>query len=112
MIQQSLKSKQWFRRVQAKLTRMSAARNPARMYRPGKEQARPVVAGVTVQPGVSSRVPEVQRSSKVQVSRDIGRMMGIPPLPGRDISSSTSKASNISKASRMSSVSRSSSSKR
>jgi hypothetical protein len=35
------------------------------------------------------------------------KMMGIPPLPGQDISSSS-----ISKASRMSSTSRSSSSKR
>jgi hypothetical protein len=73
MIRQSPESKQWFRRVPAKLTSMSAARNLARMCRQGKEQARPVVTGVTVQPGVSSRAPEVQRSSKVQVSRDIGR---------------------------------------
>jgi hypothetical protein len=105
MIRQSPESEQWFRRMPAKLTSMSAGRNLARMCRLGKEQARSVVARVTVQPGVSSRAPEVQHSSKVQVSRDIGMMMGILPLPGRDISSS------ISKASRMSSVSRSSSSK-
>jgi hypothetical protein len=43
------------------------------------ERARPVAAGVTVHSGVSSRAPEVQRSSKVQVSRDIGKMMGILP---------------------------------
>jgi hypothetical protein len=43
------------------------------------EQARPVVAGVTVPSGVSSRALEAQRSIKVQVSRDIGKMMGIPP---------------------------------
>jgi hypothetical protein len=41
---------------------------------------------------VSRKVPGVQHSSKVQVSRDIGKMMGTPPLPGRDISSSISKA--------------------
>jgi hypothetical protein len=76
------------------------------MCRPGKEQVRPELARVTVQSGVSNKAPEVQRSSKVQASRDIGMMMAIPPLPGRDISSSTSKASIVS------SVSRSSSSKR
>jgi hypothetical protein len=43
------------------------------------KQARPVVAGVTVQPGVSSKAPGARLSSKVQLSRDIGRMMGIPP---------------------------------
>jgi hypothetical protein len=78
------------------------------MCRSGKEQARPVVAGVIVQPDVSSRAPKVRRSSKLQVNRDIGKMMGIPPLPGRDISSSNS----ISKASRTSNASQSSSSKR
>jgi hypothetical protein len=41
-----------------------------------------------------------------EVSRDIGIMMGIPPLPGRDISSSTSKTGKVNN------VSRSSSSKR
>jgi hypothetical protein len=65
-----------------------------------------VVARVTVQPGISSRVPEVQRSIKVQVSRDIGRMMVTPPLLGQDISSSGSKAGT------MSSVSQNSSRKR
>jgi hypothetical protein len=106
MIRQLPESSQWFREVPAKLTNMSAARSPVRMCRPGKEQARPVLAGVTVQPGVCSRVPEVQRSSKAQVSRDIGIMMGIPPLPGQDISSSTSKTGKVNN------VSRSSSSKR
>jgi hypothetical protein len=78
---------------------MSAARRLARICRPGKEQCRPVVAGVIVLLGVSSKASRVQHSSKVQASRDIGKMMGTPPLPGRDISSSTSKASSISKAS-------------
>jgi hypothetical protein len=81
------------------LTGMSAARMPDRMCQQGKEQLRPVVAGVIVLLGVSRKMPGVQHSSKEQVSRDIGKMMGIPPLPGRDISSSTSKASSISKAS-------------
>jgi hypothetical protein len=36
------------------------------MCRPDKEHARPVVAGVIVQLDVSSRAPEVRRSSKVQ----------------------------------------------
>jgi hypothetical protein len=85
---------------------MSAARRLARICRPGKEQCRPVVAGVIVLLGVSSKVPEVQHSNKVQVNRDIGKMMGIPPLSGRDISSSTSKAG------KMSSISRSSSRKK
>jgi hypothetical protein len=76
------------------------------MCRPGKEQLRPVGAGVTARPGVSSRAPDMQCSSKGHFSRDIGKMMEIPPWQGRDISSS------ISKASRMSNVSRSSSSKR
>jgi hypothetical protein len=79
------------------------------MCRPGKEHARPVVAGVTVLPGISSKAPDMQCSSKAQVSRDIGKMMEIPPLQGRDISNSSSS---ISKASRMSSTSRSSSSKK
>jgi hypothetical protein len=85
---------------------MSAARIPVRMCRPGKEQVRPVLARVTVQSGVSNKAPGVQRSSKVRVSRDIGMMMGILPLPGRDISSSTSKTG------RVNNVSRSSSSRR
>jgi hypothetical protein len=106
MIRQSPESSQWFRRVPVKLTNMSVARISVRMCRPGKEQERPVLAGVTVQPGVCSRVPEVQCSSKAQVSRDIGIMMGILPLPGRDISSSTSKIGKVNN------VSQSSSSKR
>jgi hypothetical protein len=55
-----------------------------------------------VQPGVSNRAPEVQRSSKVQVNRDIEKTMGIPPLSGRDISSSISKAGKASSISRSS----------
>jgi hypothetical protein len=43
------------------------------------KQARPVVAGVTVQPGVSSKAPGVRLSSKVQASRDIEMMTAIPP---------------------------------
>jgi hypothetical protein len=39
----------------------------------------------------------------VRVNRDIERMMGIPPLPGRDISSSISKAGIVSSFSRSSS---------
>jgi hypothetical protein len=82
---------------------MSATRMPARLCRPGKEHARPVVARVIVLPGDSSRAPDVRRSSKVQVSRDIGKMMEIPPFQGWDISnSSTSKASNVSSTSRSS----------
>jgi hypothetical protein len=68
MIRQSPKSSQWFRRVPAKLTNMSAARSPVRMCRPGKEQVRPVLTGVIVQSGVSNRAPEVQHGNKVQVS--------------------------------------------
>jgi hypothetical protein len=79
---------------------MSAARMLAKMCRQSKGQFRPVVAGVTVQPGVSSGAPEVQRSGKVQVNRDVERMMGIPPLSGRDISSSVSKAGKVSSISR------------
>jgi hypothetical protein len=87
----------------AKLTNMSAARVLARMCWQGKRQLRPEVAGVTVQPGVSSRAPEVQRSGKVLAIRDIERMMGIPPLPGQDISSSISKAGIVSSISQSSS---------
>jgi hypothetical protein len=97
MIRQSPGSKQLFRGMPAKVTRMLATRMPARMCRPGKEHARPVVAGVTVLPGISSRAPNMLCSSKAQASRDIGKMMEIPPLRGRDISnlssSSTSKTS-------------------
>jgi hypothetical protein len=82
---------------------MSPARVLVRMCRLGMGQCRPVLAGVTVQPGVSSRAPEVQRSKKVQVIRDIERMMGIPPLSGRDISSSISKTGIVSSISRSSS---------
>jgi hypothetical protein len=77
------------------------------MCRSGKEHARPVVAGVTVLPGDSSRALDVRRSSKAQVSRDIGKMMEIPPLRARDISNS-----NNSSTSKVSSTSQSSSSKK
>jgi hypothetical protein len=103
MIRQSPESKQWFRRVPAKLTSMSAARMLARMCRPGMGRFWPVMAGVTVQSGVSSGAPEGQRSNKMQVNRDIEKMMGIPPLSGRDISSSISKAGKVSSVSRSSS---------
>jgi hypothetical protein len=103
-------SKQLFRRTPVKLARMSAARMPARMCRPGKEHARPVVAGIIVLPGISSRAPDMRCSSKAQVSRDIGKMMEIPPLRGWDINNSSS--SSTSKASSMSSTSRSSSGKK
>jgi hypothetical protein len=62
-----------------------------------------VVVGVTVQPDVSSRAPEVQRSIRVQASRDIGRMMVTPPLLGQDISSSTNKTGKVSSISQSSS---------
>jgi hypothetical protein len=83
----------------AKVTEMSATKVPARMFRPGKEHARPVVAEITVLPGISSRAPDMRCSSKEEASRDIGKMMEILPLRGRDISnlssSITSKTSNI-----------------
>jgi hypothetical protein len=82
---------------------MSAAGMLAKMCRPGKGQFRPEVAGVTVQPDISSGAPEVQHSGKVQVNRDIEKMMGIPPLSGQDISSSISKAGKVSSISRSSS---------
>jgi hypothetical protein len=82
-----------------KVTGMSATKVPARMFWPGKEHARPVVAGITVLPGVSSRAPDMQCSSKEEASRDIAKMMEILPLRGWDISnlsiSSTSKTSNM-----------------
>jgi hypothetical protein len=85
---------------------MSAARRLARICWPDKEQCRPVVARVIVLLSSSSKVPEVQHSNKVQVSRDIGKMMVILPLSGQDISRS------ISKAGKMSSISWSSSRKK
>jgi hypothetical protein len=63
-----------------KVTEMSATRVPARMLRPGKEHTRPVVAGITTCPGISSRVPDMWCTIKEEVIRDIGKMMGIPPL--------------------------------
>jgi hypothetical protein len=100
MIWQSPESKQLFRRMPAKATRMAATRMPARICRPGKEHARPMVAGVTVLLGVGSRAPDMRCSSKAQVSRDIGKMTGIPSLRGRGINnlsnSGTSKASSMS----------------
>jgi hypothetical protein len=93
----------------AKVTRMSATRVPARICQSGKEHARPVVAGITVLPGVSNRALDMLCSSKVQASRDIGKMMEIPPLRGWDISNLSS--SNTSRTSNMCSTSQSSSSK-
>jgi hypothetical protein len=109
MIRQSLESKQSFRGMPVKVTGMSAIKVPARMFRPGKEHARPGVAGITVLPGVSRRAPDMLCSSKEEASRDIGKMMEIPPLQGRDISNLSS--SSTSKTSNMCSTSRSSSSK-
>jgi hypothetical protein len=90
----------------AKVTGMSATRVPAKILQPGKEHARLVVAGITTYPGISSRASGMLCSIKEEVSRDIGKMMGIPPLRGRDISnlssSSTSKISNMSNTSRTS----------
>jgi hypothetical protein len=99
MIRQSPENKQLFRGMPAKVTRMSATRVPARICRPGKEHARPVAAGITVLPDVSSRALDMRCSSKAQASRDIRKMMEIPPLQEQDISnlssSSTSKTSNM-----------------
>jgi hypothetical protein len=89
-----------------KVTGMSATRVPARILRPGKEHARLVVAGITTCPGISSRAPDMWCSIKEEVSRDIGKMMGIPPLRGWDISNlsniSISKISNMSNTSKTS----------
>jgi hypothetical protein len=107
MIRLSSESKRWFRGMPVKVTGMSATRVPARMFRPGKEHARPEVARVTVLPDVSSRAPDMWCSIKEEASQDIGKMMEIPPLRGRDIgnlsSSSTSKTSNMCNTSRSSS---------
>jgi hypothetical protein len=59
MIRQSSESKLLFRGMPAKMARMSATRVLARICRPGKEHARPVVAEITVLPGVSSRAPDM-----------------------------------------------------
>jgi hypothetical protein len=91
--------------MSAKVTEMSATRVPAKILRPSKEHARLVVAEITTYPGISSRAANMWCSIKEEVSRDIGNMMGIPPLRGRDISnlsSSTSKISNTSNTSRTS----------
>jgi hypothetical protein len=89
-----------------KVTRMSATRVPARILRPGKEHAWLVVAGITIHPGISSRVPDMLCNIKEEVSRDIGKMMEILPSRGRDISnlsnSSTSKISSMSSTSKTS----------
>jgi hypothetical protein len=63
-----------------KVTGMSTTRVPARILRPGKEHARLVVAGITTYPGISSRVPGMWCNIKEEVSRDIGKMIEIPPL--------------------------------
>jgi hypothetical protein len=100
MIWQSPESKQWFRGMPVKVTGMSATRVPARMFRPGKEHAWPVVAGVIVLPGVSSRAPDMQCSIKEEASRDIGKMMEILPLRGWDISNPSSSSTSQSSSSR------------
>jgi hypothetical protein len=89
---------------------MSATRVPARICRPGKEHAQPVVARITVPPGDSSRAPGMWCSSKEGGSRDIGKMMEILPLQGWDTNNLSSNCT--SKASSMYSTSRSSSSKK
>jgi hypothetical protein len=108
MIRQSPESKRWFKEMPVKVTGMSATKVSARMFQPGKEHARPVVAGIPVLPDVRSRAPNMRCSSKEEASRDIGKMMEIPPLRGRDISnlssSSTSKTSNMCSASWSSSI--------
>jgi hypothetical protein len=109
MIRQSPENKQSFRGMLVKVTGMLATKVLARMFRPGKEHARPVVARITVLPGVSSRAPDMRCSSKEEASRDIGKIMEILPLRGRDISNLSS--SSISKTSNICSTSRSSSSK-
>jgi hypothetical protein len=63
-----------------KVTKMSATKVSARMFRPGKEHARPELAGIIVLPGVSGLAPDMWCSSKEEASRDIGNMMEIPPL--------------------------------
>jgi hypothetical protein len=88
-----------------KVNGMSATRVPARILQPGKEHARLVVARITTYPGISSRVPD-WCSIKEEGSRDIGKMMGIPPLRGRDISNLSN--SSIIKISSMSNTSRTS----
>jgi hypothetical protein len=112
MIRQSPESKWRLKEMPVKVIEMSAIGVPARMFWPGKEQARSVVAGITVLSDVSSRAPDMLYSSKGVVSRDIGKMTGIPPLLGRDISNpSNNSTSKNSKTSSTSSTSRSSSSK-
>jgi hypothetical protein len=59
---------------------MSATRVPARILRPGKEHAQLVVAGITTYSGISNRAPDMWCNIKEEVSRDIGKMMGILPL--------------------------------
>jgi hypothetical protein len=99
MIRQSPENKRWFRGMPIKMTEMSATKVRAKMFRTGKERARPVVAGIIVLPSVSSRAPDMRCSSKEEASRDIGKMMEILPLRGRDASnlsiSSTSKTCNM-----------------
>jgi hypothetical protein len=109
MIRQSPENKRWFRGMPVKVTGMSATKVRARMFRPGKEHARPELAGITVLPSVSSRAPDMRCSSKEEASRHIGKMIEILPLRGRDISNLSSNS--ISKTSNMYSTSRSSSSK-
>jgi hypothetical protein len=96
-----------------KVTGMSATRVPARTIRPGKEHARLVVARIITFPVIRhrssisrSRVPDTRCNIKEEASRDIKKMMEIPPLRERDISnlgsSNTSKTSNMSSTSKTS----------
>jgi hypothetical protein len=96
-----------------KVTGMSATRVPARTIRPGKERARLVVAGITTFPVIRhkssnsrSRVLDTRCNIKEEASRDIEKMIEIPPLRGWDISNLGS--SNTSKTSSMSSTSKTS----
>jgi hypothetical protein len=89
-----------------KVTGMSATRVLARILRSGKEHARLVVARITMLPDISSRASDMRCNNKEEASRDIGKMMGILSLRGRDIcnlgSSSTSKTSSMSSTSKTS----------
>jgi hypothetical protein len=82
-----------------KVTRMSATRVLARILWSGKVHALLVVDGITIHPGISRRVSDMLCIIKEEVSRDIGKMMGILPSRGRDISNlsnnSTSKISSM-----------------
>jgi hypothetical protein len=96
-----------------KVTGMSATRVPARTIRLGKEHARLVAARIITFPVIwhkssinRSTVPDTRCSVKEEISRDIEKMMEIPPLRGWDISNLSS--SNTSKNGSMSSTSKTS----